>query len=114
MATFAELYQIIGLEVEDAPTLRRKVAVAVLVAANAIARGDDDEAPFSQEDGAHELRVRWAASALACQDDIISRVFRSAVCANTAASKAQILAASDAAIQSSVNAIIDTLAAGLT
>lgn len=113
MATYAQLYQVIGGEVEGATDLRRKVAIAALISANLIATGADSGAPFSQDAGKHDLRVLWAEQAFQGQESFFSQVFRSVVAANSSATQAQILTASDATIQSSVNAVVDTLAAGL-
>ena len=113
MATYAQLYQVIGNEVEGSLDLKRKVGVAGLIAANLIASGADSGAPFSQSAGAHDQRVKWAELVYQGSDVVFSQLFRAVIAANASATQAQILTASDATIQSSVNAIVDTLAANL-
>lgn len=113
MATYAQLYQIIGIEVEGSLDLKRKVGIAGLIAANLVASGADSGAPFSQVAGAHTQRVKWAELVYQGSDVVFSQLFRAVIAANSGATQAQILTASDATIQSSVNAIVDTLAANL-
>lgn len=113
MATYSELYQIIGYEVEGALVLRNKVAIAALVTADTITSGGDDVAPFDQTAGAHDQRVKWAEMAYQGNQGLIDQVFRAVIAANASMAQATILAASDAAIQANVNAVVDTLAANL-
>lgn len=113
MATYAELFQIIGFQVEGAQDLRNKVGIACLVASDLISSGNDDGAPFDQTAGAHDLRIKWAEMAYQGNVSLINQVFRAVVAANESVTQAGIIGASDAALQANVNAVVDALAANL-
>lgn len=114
MATYSELFQVIGLEVDGALVLRNKVVAACLIAADTISSGNDDtDPPWDQTAGAHDQRVKWAEQAYDGIEDLYDQVFRAVVAANNGETQSGILGASDSAIQSNVNAVIDTLAANL-
>ena len=100
MATYTELF-----ELRSASTLRNRVAVAMIVAAETI-RG---EAPATDN---HANRLVWAKGvfqgSLGQADDMLAAV----VAANKDLSVAQIQGASDAAIQTNVDAAVDIFATG--
>ena len=51
--------------------LKNKVQTAITIAANDIFRGDDDtDPPYSQAAGDHDLRVKWAESAIGDLDNL--------------------------------------------
>lgn len=61
MATYQELHQIIGFEVDGALDLYNKIAIAALVAAGTISSGSDtSDPPWDQTAGKHDQRVKWA------------------------------------------------------
>lgn len=109
MASYQELRQILTDSVAGAQALRDKVGVGCLIAANAIIAGDDDAAPWDQTAGAHDQRVKWVIRLLATPESVTREMFQVVIAANASATQAQILSASDAAIQSAVNATIDVL-----
>ena len=108
MATYQELRGLFG----DSD-LTEKIEVAVAIASNTIAAGDDDSAPFDQTAGAHDNRVRWAAAAITNTRNEALRIQKLVIADNAALTTVQILGASDSAIQSNVNASVDVIAAAL-
>lgn len=119
MATYLEVDEL--LRVDEPTNLRRRVAVATMVAANAIRLEVDDgsAAAKSRKRFAqalfrsavdHPSMVNNAQTAYAF-NDIFEGVYRLALIANISLTKAQITGASDAAIQGAVNAAVDLLAA---
>ena len=97
MATYAEI-----LAAAEDPTLLNKCRVAVIVSADTV-RAE------SAGTTNHTARLAWASKATR---DPVSEAKRALWCAlaqNKALTSAQILAASDAAIQSAVDAAIDLL-----
>lgn len=113
MASYKELYQIMAYQVEDARDLRNKVAISALITADKIASNNDQSAPFSQDAGKHDLRVKWAELAYQGLDSVFDQVFRAVVAANASATQNAILTANDATIQSNIDAVVDTLASVL-
>lgn len=116
MATYAELYPIMFVNNKAAPgsaALLEKVAVACTIAADIIRAGGDNVAPFDQTAGMHEKRVIWADQAFKAPDAMAPIVLKAVVAANESATAANILSATDAAIQSNVNAVIDVFALAL-
>ena len=111
MATYQELFAVLHRSVTGAGELRDKVAVAVLIAADKISSGSDTGPPFGQGAGAHDKRVLWAQRAYAGPRAMAEQVFAGVIAANASASQAAIIGASDASIQSAVDAIVDALAA---
>lgn len=59
MATYEELSASFGDE-----DIRTKIEVACVVIAAEIMSGDDTSAPYSQDVGAHDLRLKWSLQAL--------------------------------------------------
>jgi hypothetical protein len=100
MATLAELFS----ELND-PVLQQKTNAACLVAANLVTT----EAAGTAN---HANRLKWAKRVF--QDPVGQGLLmlRAVLAANNAATLAQITGASDATIQSAVNAAIDVLADG--
>jgi hypothetical protein len=98
MATYAEI-----LSAAENDALNQKCRVAVIIAADVIrAEGTGTTN--------HAARLAWAAKAL---KDPVTEGRRALWCAlaqNSAATLAQIVAATDATIQTAVNAAIDLLA----
>jgi hypothetical protein len=105
MATYVELR---GLFTDS--DLRGKVEVAVVIAANKIASGNDDVAPFDQAAGAHDNRVRWAATAIQSTRAQAENILKLVLADNSDLATSAILSASDAAIQSNVDAVVDMIA----
>ncbi len=86
-------------------TLRNRVEVAVMVAANDIITAnpaDTDE------------RIAWAQQAIASPGPWAQRVLNLILAENKDLTVAQIEAATDAAIQTNVDATVDALAKGMT
>lgn len=100
MATYAELRALFN---DPDTSLRGKVEVAVIVAAEAVVN----------EDGAtanHANRVMWAAQAFSNPAAEAKKALMVVLAANKAATVAQITEATDPAIQSNVDAVVDVLA----
>ena len=100
MATYAELHGILGNE-----GFRNKVAVACLVAADNI----NSEPDVTDN---HANRAIWAKAVFRDSQGMAEQVMPAVIAANDSASTAQILAATDSAILTNVNAVIDTFADG--
>ncbi len=113
MATYAELHAILTDNIAGAQTLREKVFVAGLVAAETIVSVADTVAPWDQTAGAHDQRLKWVDRFLGSPDAVTRELFGIVVAANAGVSQAGILGASDTAIQTNVNESIDSLAANL-
>jgi len=100
MATYAELRNLL-----NDSALLNKVTVAVGVAAETI----------QNESGAtanHANRLLWAKDAYSNPTGISRQVFWAVIIANRASTVVQIQAASDTAIQTNVDAVIDIFATG--
>ena len=97
MATYLELFD---LQTNDG--LRQKVAVAVAVAAQAQLAGT----PTQQQ-------AIWAKDAVARPLEMAERVVILILAANSSATVAQITAATDTAIQTNVDNIVDGLIAAV-
>ncbi len=108
MATYTELRGLFG----DGDIIQ-KIEVAVSIAAQTIAAGNDDAAPFDQTAGAHDLRIKWAAAAINNTANEAKRMIKLVLAANAANTVTQIQNASDAVIQSNVNASIDVIATAI-
>ena len=114
MATYGELHDILTDNVAGAQALRQEVGIACLVAATTIIGGNDTASPpWSQEAGAHDKRIKWVKLLLTQYDDTNRQVFALVIADNATAPQSGILTATDAVIQSSVNKVIDALAADL-
>lgn len=100
MATYLELAAL-----RTDPDLLKKVQVATAVAADAIINED----PLTTN---HDNRVKWAARALAYPVQEGGRMLNAVLAANKGFTTAQITGASDAAIQSNVDAAVDVVATG--
>lgn len=99
MATYQELRQCIEDE-----TLLMKVKVACTVSANKISKEATD-VPL------HTQRLQWAALAFSDPDGTGKKMINSVVAENAAATKAQITGASDATVQTAVDAGVNVFAA---
>lgn len=119
MATYLEIDEL--LKVDEPTNLRRRVAVATMVTANAIRlETDDGTAPvrsrkrFAQEifrsSVDHASAINGTQTAYAF-NTIFEGVYRAVLIANIGFTKAQIAGASDSAIQTATNAAVDLLAA---
>lgn len=118
MATYTEIDELLDLNEETG--LRRRVAVATLVAADSIRQEVDDGTALVRQRKRYAQSIYKASfvSALYFRPDdshlalanIFESVYRSVVIANISASKAQIQGASDSLIQTSVNTALDLLA----
>lgn len=106
MATYIELRGLYGDE-----SLSKKIEVAVAIAAQKIASGGDTGAPFDQAAGKHDLRIKWAQAAIMNTARVSENVLKLVLAANNTLTVAQINGASDAAIQTAVESVVDALAA---
>jgi hypothetical protein len=98
MATYAEL-----LTAFEDVSLRQKIRVAISVAADTI-RTDPSPPPNQSK------RLKWAAGALVNPDALVDQMTRAAVIQNKAATYASIIGASDATVQTAVDAAVDLFA----
>ena len=101
MATYLELH---GLRADS--DLRYRVQVATWIAAEAIRVEDPATAN-------HTNRVIWAKQVLGFADQHAEQMLCAVLAANHGLTVAQITGASDAAIQSAVNAAVDLVALGV-
>ena len=113
MASYLEIVAIYTHSVSGAQDLENEIGVACQIAAELIISGGDTSAPFDQTAGAHDQRILWVLQLLANPKSITRQMFYVVVAANNSATQANILGATDSAIQSNVNASIDALAANL-
>lgn len=100
MATLAEISTLLNDGV-----LNDKCKSACLVAANAIQVENSGTAN-------HANRLKWAKKALTDPTSVGTQMLRAVLGANSTATLAQINAATDSAIQTAVNAAVDTFADG--
>ncbi len=100
MATYAELNDIL----QDSD-LRNKIRIAVIVAADTINSESDVTAN-------HANRVIWAKQAFQNPQGKAEEMLSAVIAQNNATSIANITGASDAAIQTNVDAVVDTFADG--
>lgn len=105
MATYTELFDLF-----DNSVLRNKVTVAVGVAADIIRNDQDTGDPWDGTN--HANRLVWAAQAYSSPVVMAKRMLWFVIIANRDLTAEQILGASDAAIQSNVNAVVDLFATG--
>jgi hypothetical protein len=112
MATYAEVNSIWTDTTPGSQALREKVGIACLVAADIIISGEDSTDP-PWATGGHDQRIKWVHRLLGNYEMTAREIFGLVIASNVSFTQAQILGASDAAIQSSVNASIDSLAANL-
>jgi hypothetical protein len=101
MATYSELF-----DLQAKGSLRNKVGVACVIAADAI-RAEDVGTTN------HVNRLLWAKAVMADPNREAERMMWGVLAANQAATSAAILAATDAAIQTAVNAAVNLFANGL-
>ena len=97
MATYAELY-----ELRSDSSLRNRVAMAVAVKAQALIDGNSPTA----------AQIAWASAAISNPTSKADMLMNYVLAANKDASVGQISSASDAAIQSNVDAAVDALVDG--
>jgi hypothetical protein len=100
MATYAELRQLFSEN-----ELKNKVEVACIVAAESI-RNEDAGTPN------HANRLVWAKRAFGAPNSIRDEMLMALLAANKDATVTAILAVSDAAMQSLVDAAVDVFADG--
>ena len=101
MATYTELY-----DLRSNSALRNKIAIACIVAAEAI----------RTEAGAtanHANRLLWAKAVFAAPDIEAARMMMALLAQNSAATVGQITGATDAAIQTAVGNAVDVFATGV-
>ncbi len=98
MATYTELYDLMN---ESA--LRNKVAVACLVAAEAVRLEAEGTAN-------HANRLTWAKATFTDPRAAGERMLPAILAQNATLTKAQILAASDGALQTAVNSAVNVFA----
>jgi hypothetical protein len=97
MATYSELCDIATTATGDG--LRKQIKSAIAKAAQGITAESTGVA-------SHTARLSWAKAALANIDAEVDRVVWYVLAANSAATVTQIMSASDAAVQSNVDAAI--------
>jgi hypothetical protein len=98
MATYQEL-----LDASSDPTLNVKLRVAVVIAAEVVRT----ENPATTN---HANRLKWAFNVFANPDGEARRMMWAVLAQNAAVPLATILAASDATVQTAVNAAVDVFA----
>jgi hypothetical protein len=106
MATSEELSAAFGDE-----TLRVKIEAQLVVIAAEIMSGGDTAAPYSQDAGAHELRLKWALEGLSRTGAEAVYLHKFLMGVNSDSPIATILGASDAAVFSNLRDSIDDIAA---
>lgn len=97
MATYIELHALRGASSLD--TLRQKISVAIAIKANAIAKLPTPTA----------AQKAWAQAALSNPESYLPIVLNYILADNNTATVAAITGASDALVQTAVNAAVDTL-----
>ena len=102
MASYNELFDLRRASSSNSAFLRNRIGVAATVKAQALMVG---AAPTSDA-------IKWAASVLADPLLMAELIYNYLLADNQAATVAQILAATDAAIQTQVNIAADALIAG--
>lgn len=100
MATYTELFELRGNS-----TLRNRVAVAMIVAAETIRNEDGGTAN-------HANRLLWAKEVFQGRLPQANDMLTAVVAANKDATVAQIASATDAALQANVDAAVDVFATG--
>lgn len=100
MATYTELRGLI-----NDPTLKDRVSIALLIAAEAIRTEDAGTAN-------HVNRLLWAKKVLQDPDGNADDMLRALLAQNAALTVAQIQGATDAAIQTAVNGAVNIFADG--
>jgi hypothetical protein len=101
MATYAELLAAAGNS-----TLMDKMRVAVIIAADKV-RAEDVATPL------HAERMLWAKSVFQNPTDAAKSMMWSVLAQNASASSAAILSASDATVQTNVDACVSLFANGM-
>lgn len=97
MATYTELHALRGAASTD--TLKQKIAVAIAIKANAIAKVQTPTA----------AQKAWALSALADPGKDVGTIMNYILAEYSAQTSAAITGAADSAVQTAVNAAVDTL-----
>ena len=100
MATYLEIY-----DLQNNDGLHHKIAVACTIAADAIRQEVVGTAN-------HANRIIWAEQVFANPLQIAKQALWAVLAANNTATVAQITGATDAAIQTNVNDVVDLLAQG--
>ncbi len=98
MAAYEDLY-----DVKNDSDLQEKVAVAIVIAATKIF---EDASPPSNQ----AARLVWASDALLSPGAMVRPMLWAVIAANESATVANILGASDAAIQSNIDDVVDLFA----
>lgn len=96
MATYSELFAI-----QNDATLRNKIQVAVTIKAQSLL---DLASPTANQ-------VSWASNALKDPVTTMTRIMPYVLAANKSATQSQITSASDSAVQTNVDAVVDKLVA---
>ena len=96
MATYVELHTLRGSE--SIATLRQKISVAIAIKANALAKGTPNA-----------TQKAWAKSALAAPEDFQDIVLNYILAEYSASATSAITGATDAQVQTAVNAAVNTL-----
>ena len=101
MASYEELYGLF----EGSSALRNKITVAVVVAAETI-RNEDVGTPN------HANRLIWSALAFQNPKGESARMMKAVIASNKDSTIEQITGASDSAIQSKIDTVVDLFATG--
>lgn len=109
MATYAELFDLLSNS-----ALRNKIEMAVAEAARIIQSGEDTGAPFSQTAPFPAQRRTWARRVIGNERAEAERFLHLILMKNKGAATGAILGASDSAVQSNVNDLVDLIAEGET
>jgi hypothetical protein len=109
MATYEELHTLL-----TDPDLIKKVEIAVLESARIVGDAEDGSAPFDQAAGAHDNRVRWAGRTITQTGAEARNIYKLVLMQNKASTVVNIRAATDSAIQSNVNSMVDVVAKALS
>jgi hypothetical protein len=96
MATYADLYALSGTDASE--PLRRKILVAICVKANALAKATPTAA-----------QKAFALEALRNPDSYLAQIFHYILADYNTSAVAAITGATDAQVQTAVNAAVDTL-----
>lgn len=119
MATYLEIDEL--LRVDEPTNIRRRVAVATMVAANAIRLESDNGTAAARQrkrfaqnlfrSGLDQSSAINGSQSAYAFNSLFEAVYRVVLIANIGFTKAQITSATDAAIQAAANAAVDLLAA---
>ena len=106
MATYLELSDLFSND-----TLKRKVKVAMMVAADLV-RSEEDTVLAGFSDTNHTNRLKLAKRWFRPDGAYVDIIIHSVLAANRTVAASSIIAASDSAVQTNVNSVMDIFADG--